>query len=135
MFMWEFVKVYLIAFAVFLVIEGSWLAVVAKDFYKKEIGFILSKSPKVIPTVIFSLVFVFGLVFFAINPALVKNSWSYALLAGLLFGLVSYSTYDLTNHASLEGWPLKVTIVDLIWGSSMSAFVSTISFFIVKMLG
>ena len=132
--MWEFLKVYLITFVVFMVIEGIWLAVVAKDFYKKEIGYIMSKSPKILPTLIFSLVFVFGLVFFVINPALARDSWSYALLAGSILGLVSYSTYDLTNHAALEGWPLKVTIVDLLWGLSMSAMVSTITFFIVKML-
>ena len=64
-----------------------------------------------------------------------KGSWKYALLTGLFFGLVSYSSYDLTNLATLEGWPLKVTVIDLIWGSTMSASVSTISFFILKNLG
>ena len=83
---------------------------------------------------LFSLVFVFGLIFFVINPALAKDSWKYAVFAGLLFGFISYSVYDLTNLATLEGWPLKVTIVDLIWGSSMSALVSTVSFFIIKLL-
>lgn len=132
--MWEFIRVYLVAFVVFMVVEGVWLVVVAKDFYKKEIGYIMSKSPKMLPTIIFSLIFVFGLVFFAINPALAKDSWSYALLAGSILGLVSYATYDLTNHAALKGWPLKVTIVDLLWGLSMSAIVSTATFFIVKIL-
>ena len=132
--MWEFLKVYLLTFIVFMVIEGIWLTLVAKDFYKKEIGFIMSKSPKILPTILFSLIFVFGLVFFVINPALAKDSWSYALFAGSILGLISYSTYDLTNHAALEGWPLKVTIVDLLWGLSMSAMVSTITFFILKML-
>ena len=128
--MWEFLKVYLLTFIVFMVIEGIWLTLVAKDFYKKEIGYIMSKSPKILPTILFSLIFVFGLVFFVINPALAKDSWSYALLAGSILGLISYSTYDLTNHAALEGWPLKVTIVDLLWGLSMSAMVSSITFFI-----
>ena len=132
--MWEFMKVYLVAFLVFLLIEGIWLVLVAKDFYKKEIGFIMSESPKILPTIVFSVLFVLGLVFFVINPALAKDSWKYALLVGLLFGLISYSTYDLTALATLKGWPLKVTIVDLIWGSSMSAIVSTASFFIVKIL-
>lgn len=132
--MWEFLKVYLLTFIVFMVIEGIWLTLVAKDFYKKEIGYIMSKSPKILPTILFSLIFVFGLVFFVINPALAKDSWSYALLAGSILGLISYSTYDLTNHAALEGWPLKVTIVDLLWGLSMSAMVSSITFFILKML-
>ena len=133
--MWQFMKSYLVAFAVFLVVEGLWLVVVAKNFYQKEIGFLMSESPLILPTVIFSLIFVFGLVFFVINPAFAKDSWKYALFVGILFGLISYSTYDLTNLATLKGWPLKVTIVDLVWGSSMSAIVSTTSFFILKKIG
>lgn len=130
--MWDILKVYLIALVVFVVIEGTWLVVVAKDFYQSELGYIMSASPKILPTVLFALVFIAGLVFFVINPALMKDSWKYALLAGLFFGLVSYSTYDLTNLATLQDWPLKVSVIDLIWGSSMSALVSTISFFIIK---
>ena len=133
--MWQFMKPYAVAFGVFLLIEGAWLTLIAKDFYQKEIGFLMSKNPKLIPTAIFALVFVIGLVFFVINPALAKGSWKYALLAGLFFGLVSYSTYDLTNLATLKGWPLIVSVVDLVWGSVMSASVSTISYFILKMLG
>ena len=133
--MWQFLKPYAVAFGVFLVIEGAWLTLIAKDFYQKELGFLMSDSPKLIPTAIFALVFVAGLVFFVINPALAKDSWKYALLAGLFFGLVSYSTYDLTNLATLKGWPLIVSLVDLLWGSVMSASVSTISYFILKMIG
>lgn len=133
--MWEFLKAYLVALGVFAVVEGTWLAVIAKDFYQKQIGYIMTSSPKIVPTVAFALIFIVGLVFFVINPALAKDSWKYALLVGLLFGLVSYSTYDLTNLATLEGWPSIVSIVDLIWGSTMSAIVSTISFFILKMIG
>lgn len=110
----EFFKSYLITFVVFLVVEGTWLSVIAKDFYQKEIGYIMSESPKIIPTVLFAIIFILGLVFFVINPALAKDSWKYALLAGLLFGLASYSTYDLTNLATLKDQPLKVSVVDLI---------------------
>ncbi|NLY37388.1 MAG: DUF2177 family protein [Tissierellia bacterium] len=130
--MWEFMKTYLVAFGVFAAVEGTWLTLIAKDFYQKQIGYIMSSSPKIVPTVFFALIFIVGLVFFVISPALAKDSWKYAVLVGLLFGLVSYSTYDLTNLATLEGWPSIVSIVDLIWGATMSALVSTISFFILK---
>lgn len=133
--MWQFLKPYVVAFGVFLVIEGAWLTLIAKNFYQKELGFLMSDSPKLIPTAMFALVFIAGLVFFVINPALAKDSWKYALLAGLFFGLVSYSTYDLTNLATLKGWPLIVSAVDLVWGSVMSASVSTISYFILKIIG
>ncbi len=132
--MGNFVKVYLVAFIVFMVTEGIWLSLVAKNFYKKEIGYLMAKSPKLLPTIFFSFIFVFGLVFFAINPALVKDSWSYALYSGSILGLVSYGTYDLTNHAAVKDWPLKVTIVDLFWGVFMSGTVAGITFFIVSMI-
>ena len=132
---WGMIKTYLIAFGVFMVVEGAWLVLIAKDFYKKEIGFLMSDSPKIIPTVLFALIIVMGLVVFAINPALVKESWKYALLAGMFLGVIAYATYDLTNLATIEGWPLKVAVVDLLWGATMGGTVSTVSFFILRMLG
>ena len=132
---WGMIKTYLIAFGVFMVVEGAWLALIAKDFYKKEIGFLMSDSPKLIPTVLFALIMVMGLIVFAINPALAKESWKYALLAGMFLGVIAYATYDLTNLATLQGWPLKVAIVDLLWGATMGGTVSTVSFFILRILG
>lgn len=61
-----------------------------------------------------------------------KNSWVFALLVGMLFGFITYSTYDLTNLATLKDWPIKITIIDLIWGSSLGGLVSTVTFFIAK---
>ena len=81
---------------------------------------------------LFYLIFIAGLVFFVINPAMEKNSWVFALLVGMLFGFITYSTYDLTNLATLKDWPIKITIIDLIWGSSLGGLVSTVTFFIAK---
>lgn len=133
--MWEFLKTYAVTFGVFIVIDLLWLGLIAKNLYQKELGFIMSDSPNWVAAIIFYLIFIVGLIFFVINPALAKDSWKYALLVGLFFGFITYSTYDLTNLATLKDWPLKVTIIDLIWGSSLGATVSTLSFFIVKMLG
>lgn len=65
-------------------------------------------------------------------PALQKGSWTYALGAGALFGLITYATYDLTNLATLKDWPLVVTLVDLVWGSVLSASTATLSFLIIN---
>lgn len=126
------IKTYFITLAVFFLIDMFWLAVVAKELYRKELGFLMSDKPNLVAAVIFYLVFILGLIFFVINPALNKESWKYALLAGMLFGFITYSTYDLTNLATIKNWPLKITVIDLIWGSSLGGVVSTISFFILK---
>lgn len=133
--MWTFMKTYLVAFGVFLLIDLAWLGLIAKDLYKKELGFIMAESTNWPAAIIFYLIFLLGLVFFVINPALAKDSWKYALVVGLFFGFITYSTYDLTNLATLKDWPLKITIIDLIWGASLGSAVSTITYFIVKLLG
>jgi uncharacterized membrane protein len=125
-----FIRLYLIAFPVFLAIDLVWLTLVAKNFYAKHIGFLMAKNPNYLVALIFYLIFIAGLVFFVINPALDKKMWMHALLAGAFFGLVSYATYDLTNMATVKDWPLIVTIVDLIWGMTLSASVSIITYFI-----
>jgi uncharacterized membrane protein len=130
----DFIKTYLVAFVVFFVIDIIWLALVAKNLYQQELGYIMSPKPNWIAAIIFYLVFITGVVFFVINPAIEKDSWTYALFVGLFFGFITYSTYDLTNLATLKDWPLKITLIDLVWGSSLGGVVSTATFFIMKLI-
>lgn len=80
------------------------------------------------------MIFITGVVFFVINPAMEKDSWTYALFVGMFFGFIIYATYDLTNLATIKDWPLKFIIIDLIWGTSLGGEVSIITFFILKRL-
>lgn len=125
-----FIKLYAIAFTVFLAIDAVWLTLIAKNFYAKHIGYLMAKNPNLWAALIFYLIFIAGLIFFVITPALDKKMWTHALLAGLFFGLVTYATYDLTNLATVKDWPLIVTIVDLIWGMCVSAVVSVTTYFL-----
>ncbi len=125
-----FIKLFLIALPVFFAIDMVWLAVVAKNFYQQQIGFLMKPDINWMAAIIFYLLFITGLIIFVITPAMVKQSWVHALLFGALFGLVSYATYDLTNLATVKDWPYLVTVVDLIWGSVLAASVSVITFLI-----
>jgi len=95
----------------------------------------MAKNPNLWAALIFYLIFIAGLVFFVITPALDKKMWAHALLAGLFFGLVTYATYDLTNLATVKDWPLIVTIADLIWGMFVSAAVSVAAYFLALKFG
>ena len=130
-----FLKLYFIALPVFLAIDMLWLGLVAKNFYSRQIGFLMRADVNWIAAIIFYLLFIVGLVLFVISPAMEKQSWLHALLFGALFGLVSYATYDLTNLATIKNWPLLVTIVDLIWGAMLAASVSIITFFVASKIG
>lgn len=125
-----FVKLFLIALPVFFAIDMVWLAVVAKNFYQKQIGFLMKPDINWLAAIIFYLLFITGLIIFVITPAMVKHSWAHAILYGVLFGLVTYATYDLTNLATVKDWPLLVTLVDLVWGSVLAASVSVITYLI-----
>lgn len=126
------IKSYIVTFIVFIILELFWLIILARDLYANELGYIMKSEPNLLPAAIFGLLFVGGLVFFVVNPALEQNSWSYALFAGIFYGLITYATYTLTNLANLESWPLKVTIIDLLWGMVLGGLASTISFFILN---
>ena len=127
-----FIKLYAIAFPVFIALDMIWLGLVAKNFYQDQIGFLMKSEINWVAALVFYLLFVLGLVLFVIAPAMEKNSWVHALLFGALFGLVTYATYDLSNLATLKDWPLWVTVVDLAWGSTLAASVSTASFYIAR---
>lgn len=124
-----FLKQYFITLPIFLFIDAIWLIFIANKFYSKYIGFLMKSDVNFIAAGLFYLLFVIGLVVFAIKPALENNSWTQAVLLGALLGLISYSTYDLTNLATIKDWPVLVTIVDMIWGTVLGASVSLISYF------
>jgi len=130
-----FIKLYLIALPVFFVVDMIWLGLVAKNFYKSQIGFLMKSDINWTAAILFYLLFIVGLVMFVIAPAVEKGSWTYALLFGALFGLITYATYDLTNLATLKDWSLMVTIVDLAWGATLGALVSVITYFIAGKIG
>jgi uncharacterized membrane protein len=125
-----FIKLFFIALPVFFAIDMIWLVLVAKNFYQKQIGFLMRPDINWFAAIIFYLLFILGLVTFVISPALEKHSWVQALLSGALFGLITYATYDLTNLATLKDWPLVVTVVDLIWGTVLAASISVITYLI-----
>lgn len=128
-------KLYAIALPVFFAIDMIWLGLVAKDFYRAQIGALMKPEVNWAAAIIFYLIFIAGLVVFVISPAVEKASWKHALLFGALFGLVCYATYDLTNLAVAKDWPLLVTIVDMIWGTALAASVSVITYFIAGKIG
>ena len=130
-----FFKLYAIALPVFIAIDMVWLGLVAKNFYRNQIGFLMKTDINWAAAIVFYLLFVVGLVVFVIAPAIEKNSWVHALLFGALFGLITYATYDLSNLATLKDWPLLVTVVDLAWGATLAASVSSATYFIARKIG
>jgi uncharacterized membrane protein len=125
---------YLITLAVFFLIDMVWLGAVARGFYRKHLGPMLSPKVNWIAAVLFYLLFIVGLLVFAIRPALLRGKPVEALFLGALLGLISYATYDLTNLATLKDWPLVVTVVDLVWGTVLGSSVSFVSALVGKSL-
>ncbi len=105
-----------------------WLGVIAKNFYRQQLGSLMTSQIQWPAAIIFYLLFIAGLVVFVISPAFQKHSWIQALCLGAFFGLVSYATYDLTNLATLKNWPLLVSLVDLVWGAVLGGLVSVITY-------
>jgi len=121
---------YLIAFVIFLIIDAIWLGLVAPKFYREQIGHLMSERPNFIAALIFYLIFIVGVVYFVVNPAVDAQSVKKVLVSGMLFGFITYATYDLTNLATLKDWPLTVTIVDLIWGTTLSTSIGYLTYII-----
>ncbi len=130
-----FLKLYLIALPIFFMVDMIWLGVLAKNFYKNQIGFLMKPDVNWTAAIIFYLLFLVGVVLFVIEPALEKKNLMFALSRGALFGLITYATYDLTNLATLKDWPLKVVVVDMIWGAVLSGTVCGSSYWIANKLG
>jgi uncharacterized membrane protein len=122
---------YLIALVSFAVVDAVWLGVVARRFYREQIGFLMGPTNWT-AAVLFYLFYVAGLLFFVIQPALARGRWQDALLVGFAFGFVTYMTYDLTNLATLQGWPVLLTVVDIAWGTVLGGATSLLSYAVIR---
>lgn len=129
------IKRYLIIFAVFLVIDAAWLGLVAPKFYKNNIGHLMGDKVNFIPAAIFYCLYVLAILVFIVNPYADSGNLIKGLLVGSFLGLVMYSTYDLTNMATLKNWPSIVTVVDLIWGAFVTGITSGISIKLIEVFG
>jgi len=127
-----YIKQYLVTLIVFFVVDILWLTVIAKKLYAKYLGYIMTDNVNLVAAGIFYGIFIVGILYFVINPALSKDSLRVAIVSGALFGFITYATYDLTNLATLKDWPIMITVIDITWGTLLSTIVSTVSYLILK---
>ena len=119
---------YLLTIPVFFAIDILWIGLIARRFYREHLGHLLRPNVNWPAAVIFYLLYISGILIFAVMPALEKNALSQAMMLGGLFGFLAYATYDLTNLATLKDWPVKVVVVDILWGVVLTASVSAASY-------
>ena len=122
---------YLVAAATFIVADLIWLGYIAKDFYYREMGRLLADSFSIAPAVAFYLLYIAALVYFAVLPALRSGQWQDAIIPGAILGLTAYGTYDLTALAVVRDWPLRLSLVDMAWGTILSALSASVAAYVV----
>lgn len=127
--MLKYVAAYLGAGLTFAAIDAVWLTTMADRLYRPVIGPLMADKPNMTAAVIFYLISIGGIVFLAIVPALKEAAWTRALLNGAVLGFVAYATYDLTNQATLSVWSTRLTIIDLCWGTTLTAVASVGGYF------
>jgi uncharacterized membrane protein len=128
----ELIKTYFLTLGVFLGIDSVWLLTMNKNFYGKYLGHLMAEKPNLLIAFGFYLINVVGMMILVINPALKDNSWNKLLIGAMVYGLCTYATYDMTNMATLKNWPTIVTIVDMIWGVTLTTAVSSVVFYILR---
>ena len=126
---------YAAAAVTMLGMDAVWLSISADLLYRPLLGDILLPGFRPIPAILFYVLYVVGIVIFAIKPALETGRWSGAAAKGALFGFFCYATYDLTNQATLKTWPATVTIIDMGWGTFLTACVATVGYVAASKLG
>ncbi|MEK1851822.1 MAG: DUF2177 family protein [Phyllobacterium sp.] len=128
--MLKYVSAYLSTAIIFFVLDFIWLSMMATSFYRSRIPDIMASAVSYPPAILFYLLYVAGIVTFAVSPALETGRWTTALIYGALFGFIAYATYDLTSQATLKQWSTVVTVVDMAWGTFASGLAATLSFLV-----
>ncbi len=121
----KYIVAYIATGISFALIDSVWLRTMYERLYKPEIGELMYQGGfRLGPAVAFYLFYILGMMIFAVGPALHSGKWQTALLWGALLGFFCYTTYDLTNYATLKVWSTKVTVLDIIWGTVLTGSAS-----------
>jgi uncharacterized membrane protein len=118
----------------FLAIDMIWLLGIAKSTYAAEMGSLMKKQPNLVAAGVFYLLYVAGIWFFAVRPTEGLGLMT-AIGYGAALGLVAYGTYDLTNLTVTEGFGVKIAMIDLVWGTVVTAIAAAIGSTVLKALG
>lgn len=100
----------------FLAVDAVWITMVVRGLYEKEVGYLLSDTPRMLPAAVFYLAYAVGIVWLAVRPALANRSTSTALVNGGVVGAIAYGTYTVTNYSVFEGWTFGLVWTDIAWG-------------------
>ncbi|RYX92720.1 MAG: DUF2177 family protein [Comamonadaceae bacterium] len=130
--MTKYLVAYISTLAAFLVLDGLWLGVLMGSTYKAQLGSLMLDSPKILPAALFYLFYVVGIIVFAILSGIEAQQWQRAALLGVLLGLMAYGAYDMTNLATLKGWPVTITLIDIAWGAVVTGLSATAGYFAVN---
>ncbi len=127
-------KLYILTLISFLALDSVWLGYISPAFYQEYIGHLMAEEPNFIAAALFYLIFIGGLVYFAVAPGVTAGSVRTGAVRGAIYGLVTYATFDLTSQAVFRDWPTIVTIVDLAWGSVLSSATVALTLFLSRKL-
>ncbi|MBV1706438.1 MAG: DUF2177 family protein [Hyphomicrobiales bacterium] len=119
---------FLCVFIAFPAIDLVWLGYIAHDIYRSRLGALIAPKPVLWAAIVFYAIYALGAVWFAVLPAVNAHNWRLALTQGAALGFVAYATYDLTNYATLRHWSLSLSLIDLAWGTVLTALVAVIAY-------
>lgn len=125
--MLRYLAIYAIALVIFFAIDIIWLGFIAKNLYREKLGFILSDKVNWVAAIVFYMIYIAGIIYFAILPGVASGDVVTALIKGALLGALCYATYDLTNMATIAKWPLIITVIDIIWGAFLTGSVAALT--------
>lgn len=120
----EFLAHIFVCGCLFALIDAAWIAGVANRFYKDNLHGLLADRPNFVAAFVFYIIYLWALLYFAVEPGLYHNDFPYLLKHAVFLGFAAYATYDLTNLATLKKWPLKLAVVDIIWGTVLTVGVA-----------
>ena len=126
------IKAYLGTLVTFLAIDAIWLGIISRGMYNRWIGHLMRDEPLWPAAGGFYLMYIAGIVFLAVQPAMNDGSWKTAALYGAVLGFIAYGTYDMTNYATLKEWPLTMVLVDLVWGTFLTGTAAVAGYLIAR---
>lgn len=129
----QYISAYIVAAVIFGLLDALWLNNVAVHMYRSTVSILMADQFSAGPAAAFYVIYLFGIVWFAIRPALISGQWTDALLNGSVLGLVAYATFDFTSQAVFKDWTWTLSLIDVAWGIFVSGVTAAVAaWFVLK---
>lgn len=130
----NYIIIYLVSLVTLVLLDYLWLGIIMRSWYVDAFGSLMRASIGYGYAGVFYILYAVGIVYFCIIPGFQAGAVGVVFMRGVFLGGLCYMTYDLTNAATLQDFPVSIIVPDILWGAAVTGVVAVVGHVVMSSL-